>query len=110
MLTNSLRLSGTRLMQTISILLLTFNLFGVLVYLKRASISWAVPQEQGLQVTTGEPFIWAAAILPIIAVFFLVNLIWGGFIVINRKRWRSRLWFLVVIIWFVAITIDFMHH
>jgi len=84
MLASSPKLNKARLEQIISILLLALNAIGALVYLKRASISWAIPQEQGLHVVAGEPFVWAAAILPIIVPFFLLNLTWGGIIVFNN--------------------------
>jgi hypothetical protein len=86
-------------------------MIGAAVYVARASQSWRIPQERGLHLPlTGEPFIWALAIAPILAVFTLVNVSWGVRILIGRQ-WRSgRLWLLAVLIWMVVILIDFVHH
>jgi hypothetical protein len=66
------------LTQRSNIILLILNLVGALLYIWRSSFSWAIPQEKGLNSTTGEPFIWAIAILPVLAVALLVNVPWGG--------------------------------
>ncbi|MGA9568001.1 MAG: hypothetical protein WBS19_20915 [Candidatus Korobacteraceae bacterium] len=93
------------------IALLMLNVVGAAVYVARASHSWRIPQERELDIPlTGEPFIWAVAIAPVLAVFALVNLSWAAKILVGRQ-WRSgRLWLLAVLVWIVAILIDFAHH
>lgn len=94
----------------VSIALLLANIVGAAIYLIASSYSWALPQERGLNSTTGEPFIWALGVLPIWALFLLLNLIWGA-IIVARKQWRSgRLWLFTGCIWLVSLTIDFAHH
>lgn len=94
----------------VNTLLVTANIVGVIVYLIASSYSWALPQERALNATTGEPFVWAAGVLPIWAVFLLVNLIWGG-LFIARKHWRSgRFWLVTGGIWVISVAVDFAHH
>ena len=90
--------------------LLLANIVGAVIYLIASSYSWALPQERGLNAMTGEPFIWALGVLPIWALFFLLNLIWGAMIA-ARKHWRSgRLWLVTVCFWLVSVAVDFAHH
>ena len=110
MLSNSSIVERFGLTQRSNIILLILNLVGALLYIWRSSFSWAIPQEKGLNSTTGEPFIWAIAILPVLAVALLVNVPWGVMI-LKRKQWSSgRLWLFVGVIWLIAIAIDFVHH
>lgn len=89
---------------------LASNLIGSIIYVRRASLSWAIPQEKGLHSQTGEPFVWAAGVIPIFAIFFLVNVGWGVLILV-RRQWRSGyLWLLTAFIWLLAVVIDFAHH
>jgi hypothetical protein len=98
------------LTQRANAILLGVNLAGALLYVWRSSFSWAISQEKGLNSTTGEPFIWALAVLPVLAVALLVNMSWGVMI-LRQRQWSSgRLWLLVGLIWLVAIAIDFAHH
>jgi cell division protein FtsW (lipid II flippase) len=92
-----------------SILLLVLNVLGALLYVYRASSSWAIPEERGLSSTTGEPFIWFLSIIPIVFIFFILNAIWGLFL--RRQQWRNGLfWLLSAICWLIAIVVDFAHH
>jgi hypothetical protein len=97
----------------VSVVLLVLNALGAFAYIARTSRSWRIPQEQeqGLDSITGEPFIWAAAALPILAVFLLLNLTWGA-LILGYRQWRSvRLWLLLpALIWLAAIAVDFAHH
>jgi hypothetical protein len=86
------------------------NAIGAFVYLWRVSLSWVIPQEQGLRSATGEPFIWAVAALPVFAVCFLMNLTWAVLILIRRDWQSGRLWLLTTVIWLISILIDFSHH
>ena len=90
--------------------LVAFNLIGAIVYVRLASLSWAIPQEKGLHSQTAEPFIWAFGAIPIFTIFFVVNVVWGGLILV-RRHWRSGyLWLLTALIWLVAVVIDFAYH
>jgi hypothetical protein len=94
----------------VNIALLLANIGGVVIYLIASSYSWALPQERGLNSTTGEPFVWALGVLPIWALFLLLNLIWGA-IIAARKQWRSgHLWLITGCIWLVSVAVDFAHH
>jgi hypothetical protein len=93
-------------------IMLLSNALGAVIYVVLASNSWTIPQEHehGLHVITGEPFIWALGVGPILFVFLLLNLAWGGFILV-RRRWSGGChWLLAALVWFIAITIDFAHH
>jgi hypothetical protein len=76
MLSNPQMTDRSRLMQRANVVLLVLNALGAFGYVARASLNWAIPQEQGLDSTIGEPLIWAVAVLPILAVFLLLNLTW----------------------------------
>lgn len=90
--------------------LLAANMVGAVVYLIASSYSWALPQERGVSSTTGEPFVWALGVLPIWALFLVVNLIWGG-VILARKQWRSgRFWLITSGLWLVSVAVDFAHH
>jgi hypothetical protein len=90
--------------------LFTVNVLGAITYVIAASRSWAIPQERGLHSTTGEPFVWALFVVPIFAVFALVNLSWGAYICFS-KRWRSGyFWLMTAAGWLIAAWIDFAHH
>jgi hypothetical protein len=110
MLSSSLIETRPNLAKRICVAVLIVNVVGIAIYLLAASKSWVIPQEKGLNSTTGEPLVWGVFVLPIYGVFFVLNLIWGGFIVKGRQ-WRiGRLWLLVGLMWLVAIVIDFAHH
>ena len=66
------------------------NVLGAITYVIAASPSWAIPHERGLNSTTGEPFVWALFVVPIFAVFALVNLSWGG-IHLHKEKMAKRL-------------------
>jgi hypothetical protein len=93
------------------VILFVLNFIGAVVYVVRASNGWAIPQERGLGIpVTGEPFVWAMSIAPVCAVFLVLNLTWGAFI-LARKRWQSGIfWLLTIPIWLAAMVFDFAHH
>jgi len=103
-----MRFSAHRL----NLVLLIVNLIGAILYVRAASLGWAIPEEraQGIHSVTGEPFVWAAAILPFIAGFGLLNFLWGAYICIKRKWRDGYLWLATVLIWLVAVRFDFAHH
>jgi hypothetical protein len=95
-----------------SVVLLVLNFIGAVVYVVRASNGWVIPRERelGLHSVTGEPIVWGSAVIPIFTIFFMVNFVWGGLILV-RRQWRSGyLWLLTALIWLVAAVIDFAHH
>jgi hypothetical protein len=90
--------------------LLLLNAVGATFYVLRASPSWAIPEEHGVVPITGEPFVWFAGTLPVVAIFFVLNLAWVGLIV-ARRRWRSgRFCLLAALCWLIAVWVDFAHH
>ena len=93
-----------------NILLLLVNLVDASLYVWLTSYSWALPQEKGLNSTTGEPFLWAMAVVPTLTVALLIDVPWGV-VILKKKHWRSgRLLLSVGVIWIIAIAIDFTHH
>ncbi len=96
-----------------SMILFGLNVFGAIGYDIAASRGgWKIPEEvaAGINVTTGEPFIWAVSILPIVAAFFVINAAWGACI-LSRRQWKAGLyWVLAAFLWLGAVMIDFKHH
>jgi len=93
-------------------LLLAANFIGAVIYVVAASQGWVIPQERevGLHAVTGEPYVWTGYVLPVCAVFFVLNLSWGAYI-LARKQWRTGiLWLSTIPIWLIAVAIDFAHH
>jgi len=98
--------------QSRNITLLLLNAVGAAIYVYRASPSWAIPQERaaGIYSVTGEPFVWFDGILPVVVVFFIVDLAWGA-LALRRSQWRDgRWWMLAPLCWLLAVWIDFAHH
>jgi hypothetical protein len=94
----------------LGVVMLTVNALGAVVYVFLASHGWSIPQERGLHATTGEPFVWALYVWPILFVFLLVNLAWGVIILLGRHWSGGRLWLLTAVLWSIAVAIDFAHH
>lgn len=90
--------------------MLGLNALGAVAYVAMSSYSWAIPEEHGIVPITGEPFVWFTGIFPLCAGFFLLNVTWGVFIVIDRHWRSSRYWLAIIPIWIAAIWIDFAHH
>jgi len=86
------------------------NVIGAIIYVIRASSGWRIPEEHGMIPVAGEPFVWGFAILPVVACFTLVNLLWAGLICFRRK-WRDGYFMLMTAaVWLIAVWIDFAHH
>jgi len=109
---STLHLSKSRPPQRAIFALVAVNLLGAIGYLVAASPSWAIPveRESGIHSITGEPFVWANSVWPILTLFFLLNLSWAAFILAKRRWQDGRLWLIAPVIWLVAISIDFAHH
>jgi len=82
------------------------------MWLRLRVVGGQIPEERaaGIHTTTGEPFVWFLSILPIVAIFFVINLAWGASIVTRRDWQRGRLWLLTAAVWLGAVMIDFAHH
>jgi hypothetical protein len=95
-----------------AIVLLVLNFIGAVVHAVGGSNGWVIPLERelGLHSVTGGPYVWALSVLPVCAVFLVLNLTWAAF-VLARKRWHSGIfWLLSIPIWLAAVVIDFAHH
>ena len=104
--TNSGKFSSVR---RLNASLIIGNATGIVLYLVLASRGWVIPQEHGMVPVTGEPFVWADA-LPVIGIFFVLDVIWGG-LLLRHREWKVRSWWLVVVfMWVIAVIIDFSHH
>jgi hypothetical protein len=84
------------------------NAVGIVLYLWLASRGWFRPEEPGISFT-GEPFVWALA-LPVLGVFFLADVVWGGLLLRGRESKRWLWWLVTAVAWLLAIGIDFYHH
>lgn len=58
---------------------------------------------------TGEPFVWALAV-PVLGVFVLADIVWGGLLLRDRDSKRRLWWFVTAAVWVPAIGIDFSRH
>jgi hypothetical protein len=85
------------------------NVVGVAIYLPLASRGWRIPEEHGAIPVTGEPFIWAEA-LPLLGIFLLANIVWGGLLLRYPQPKRGRWWLITGGLWVIAIWVDFAHH
>lgn len=95
-----------------SLMVLVTNVLGALLYLWGARHAWIIPEEaaNGIHSVTGEPFVWAAFVLPVWLTFLVVNFAWGLTIVMRRRWLQGRLWLTSGLVWVIAIVIDFAHH
>jgi hypothetical protein len=86
------------------------NAVGIVLYLVRASLSWRIPREHGMVPITGEPFVWALAVVPVLGVFLLADIVWGVLLLRDRESKRRLWWLITTVVWLVAIGIDFSRH
>jgi len=85
------------------------NAVGIVLYLVLASRGWRIPQEHGMVPVTGEPFVWVLA-LPVLGVFLLANIVWGGLLLHDRESKRGLWWLITGGVWLLTIYVDFAHH
>jgi hypothetical protein len=106
---NTLDRSSGSSVKPLDIAFLAANAVGIGLYLRLASRGWRIPQEHGAVPVSGEPFVWALA-LPVLGVFLLADLVWGGLLLRRREQKRGLWWFIVGGLWLIAIVVDFAHH
>ncbi len=58
---------------------------------------------------TGEPFVWVLAV-PVLGVFLLADIVWGGLLLRGRESKRRLWWLVTAAVWVLAIGIDFSRH
>jgi len=98
-----------RLSQQTNATLLIVNMIGTCVYVWLASYGWFYPEEPGINFT-GEPFVWAAGILPVVALFLPLNIGWGV-VILGTRQWKAGPYLLLVAtMWLIALVVDFAHH
>jgi len=91
------------------ILFMVANAIGIAIYLRLASNGWRIPEEHGMVPVTGEPFLWAFA-LPVLGIFFLIDIAWGVVLLRNKDGKGGLWWVLVAVSWIAALVVDFYHH
>ena len=96
-------------MKSLDIRFMDANAVGIALYLMLASRGWRIPQEHGMVPATGEPFVWVLA-LPVLGVFFLADVVWGGLLLRGRESKRTLWWLVTAAVWLLAIAIDFSRH
>jgi hypothetical protein len=95
--------------KSLDITFVAANAVGIALYLVLASRGWRIPQEHGMVPVTGEPFVWALA-LPVLGVFLLADIVWGGLLLRDRVSKRRLWWLVTAAMWLLAIVIDFSRH
>jgi hypothetical protein len=98
-----------RSFKPLDITFMVTNAVGIVLYLVLASRGWRIPQEHGMIPVTGEPVVWALA-LPVLGVFLLADIVWGGLLLRYKEPKRSLWWFMIGGLWLIAICVDFAHH
>ena len=96
-------------MKFLDITFMAANAVGIVLYLVLASRGWRTPQEHGLVPVTGEPFVWAMAV-PVLGVFLLADIVWGGLLLRDRESKRRLWWLVTAAVWLLAIGLDFSRH
>jgi hypothetical protein len=95
--------------KSLDVTFMAANAVGIVLYLLLASRGWRMAQEHGMIPVTGEPFVWALA-LPVLGVFLLADMVWGGLLLRDKKSKRRLWWLVTAAVWLLAIGIDFSRH
>ena len=95
--------------KSLDITFMAANAVGIVLYLVLASRGWRIPQEHGAVPVAGEPFVWVL-VLPVLGVFLLANLVWGGLLFRYRESKRGLWWLITGAVWLLTICVDFAHH
>jgi hypothetical protein len=92
--------------------MVTANVLGTFLYLRLASVAWAIPAERaaGIESMTGEPFLWAMSVFPVCGIFLLANIIWAIIAQQRGQRINTMSRLVVLTAWVGAVVIDFAHH
>jgi len=92
--------------------MIVLNVIGAVICLAfTLLLTWNIPAERAMGIDssadTGQGVVWALLVIPIYAVYLILNLAWGGFIVACRNERGARFCFLALMVWIVATLIDF---
>ncbi len=92
---------------------LALNLLGMAVYLKLASALWVRPGEEGTPGGPGDAFYWLLILVPVLAIFAVLNSIVLS-VIVRRPRALGRgvalaLWLAVAVLWIGAVAMDQLH-
>ena len=89
----------------VSIAILLANCVGIYIYLARASLSWPIPEEAGLNPgSAGPALVWVLGALPVILLFALADVVW---LYIVRARKSDRVYIYAAgVMWFCAALFD----
>lgn len=98
-----------RSVKPLDVTFMVANAIGIAIYLMLASRGWRIPEEHGEVPVTGEPFVWAPA-LPVLAIFILADMVWGGLLLHYKEPKRWRWWCVIGGLWLIALCVDFAHH
>jgi hypothetical protein len=93
----------------ISIAILLVNCVGIYVYIMRASLSWPIPEEAGLNPgAAGPALVWVLGALPVILLFALADAVWL-YIVRAKKPDRTYV-YAAGVMWLCAALFDLWHY
>ena len=58
----------------------------------------------------GEAAVWFVAIMPVVALFVVLNVAWTSLIIVFRQRRQRFFLVMTAVIWLIGIGIDYAHH
>ncbi len=96
-----------------NVLMLVLNLVGVTSYLCFVAVFiWLSPKERamGVDYYAGDSVVWFMFVVPVFAIYLILNCIWAGFIIAYRYSKGRLYWRLTALVWIVAVIIDYAHH
>ncbi len=103
------RAATSEMWRFINIALVFANVAGIALYLKNASLSWAIPEEAGLNpAIAGPSFVWALGALPIAVLFVVIDIAW--LYIADRKSLGRAYIYASGAAWLIAIGYDLTHH
>ncbi len=89
-----------------SVFMLLANVTGAALFLRVSSFEWSDPREIALGIASrnaGDPIIWGLTALPILALFALVILAWGIWLVCKKDKENSWFWIGSTVMWFAVL-------